>query len=323
MQKIAFVSQPEYFRFIYEDCLDDIFETREFLFQFDMREEDFDELVNFEADYNFFFRGEFFPEPALRRIKGVKIALSSEPFPRKIDGKWEYTLDSVRRYLAFRKIRDKSFDYAFHYDLSSMPLFEKDGLVISGEFVFPVALDIYRPAQEEKKWSLFFIGRSSKYREKFFMPLKHQFTFLHIAHGIWGPELVEYINRSKICLNIHAAKEVSWEPRMQMMLACGAFVISEKISPNPYLRSGIDYVEFSDARDLQDKVAYYLTHDKDREEIVENAKCRVREQFDSKRKFVALIDGIIDGRYSIFSTNGPANSFMNALAFIARCFRKL
>ena len=322
MEKIAFISQPEYFRFIYEDCLNDIFETREFPFKFDMGKNDFDGLVNFAADYNFFFRGEFFPEAALRRIKGVKIALSSEPFPRKIDGKWEYTRDSIKRYLAFRRIRNKSFDYVFHYDISSMPLFVKDGLLISGDFVFPVALDIYKPVQEKKKWDLFFIGRSSEYREKFFMPLKHQFGFLHIAHGIWGPELVDYINKSKICLNIHAAKEVSWEPRMQMMLACGAFVISEKISPNSYLRPGIDYIEFSDAKDLHDKVKFYLTHEKNREEIIENAKCRVQEMFDSRKKFIELIDGIKDGRYRLFSTDGSGDSLLNIIALIMHCFRR-
>ena len=132
MEKVAFISQPEYFRFTYEHDLDDAFEVREFPYHFGMSVDELQDIVDFHADYYVFFRGEFFPELVLRKLTGVKIALSSEPFPRKIKGKWEYTLDSWRRYFEFRSIRNKSFDYIFHYDISSKELFKKDGLSISG-----------------------------------------------------------------------------------------------------------------------------------------------------------------------------------------------
>ena len=301
MKKIAFISQPEYFRFIYEHDLDADFEVKEFSFSgFSISKEDEDKLLELNADYNIIFRGEFFPNEILEEIKGLKIALSSEPFPRKIGNKWEYTLDSIKRYITFRKIRDMKYDYVFHYDVSSKDLFVKDGLGISGEFVFPVATETYKTANEDKKWDVFFIGRSTEHREKLFGPIKHRYNFLHIAHGVWGPELVGYINKSSICINAHAENEISWEPRVQMILAAGAFVLSEKITPNKYLRPGIEYIEYNGTRDLYEKVEYYLAHDAEREKITENARKRIREYFDTKKRFIDLFKEIENGKCQKF-----------------------
>jgi hypothetical protein len=325
VHKIAFIAQPEYFRFAYEDWLKSAFETREFPFKYDMGEHDFDELVHFDADFNFFFRGEFFPGPVLERLRGVKIALSSEPFPRVLNGKWEYTSDSVRRYLAFRQIRARKFDYVFHYDKWSLPLFEKDGLPASGEFVLPVSLKTYRHDNRGKPWDLFFIGRSTVRRERLFLLLKHKFNFLHIAHGVWGEELVDFINRSRICLNVHAEKEISWEPRVQMMLACGAFVLSEKLSPNEYLRPGLEYIEFSDGKDLAEKVGFYLAHEEAKEAIVRNAQHRLNEFFDSRKRFSELMESIRRGRCRNFSasTNGSfLFEMLEKASIVSKKFKK-
>ncbi len=317
MRKLAFISQPEFFRFIYEHDLDKYFIVKEFPFVFSMTEGDFDKLVEFDADYNIFFRGEFFPENVLKKLRGKKIALSSEPFPRKIDNHWEYSLDSVKRYLLFRNnIRMKSFDYIFHYDISSLPLFESDGLKISGEFIFPVARGLYKSKNKAKEWDIFFIGRSTEHREQLFGQLKHHCHFLHIAHGIWGQELVDYIDKSKICLNIHAEEEISWEPRVQMMLACRAFVISEKITPNRYLRPGTDYIEISDEKDLFEKVNYYLRSQRGREKIIRNTEESIDKYFDSKKVFLKFIRDIDEDKYPKFEVRGRENLIFRCLGYI-------
>ena len=59
-KKIAFISQPEYFRFIYENDLDAIAYVKEFPFNFGMSADAFKDLEVYDADYNIFFRGEFF-----------------------------------------------------------------------------------------------------------------------------------------------------------------------------------------------------------------------------------------------------------------------
>lgn len=301
MCTVAVICQPEYFRFCYENDLDKLLNVREFLFNFEMKLGEFKELTNYDADVNIFFRGEHFPEEVLSHLSGVKINLSSEPFPRYIDGKLEYTYDSFNRYLDFRKIRYKKFDYIFHYDESSLDFMARDGLHLSGAFPFPVATDTYFRAETEKLWDLFFIGRSSRHREKYFNHLKHTRNFLHIAHGIWGPPLVKYIHESSICLNIHAENEVSWEPRLQMLLASGAFVISEKITPNPILRPNIDYVEIKTPQELHEAVAYYLAHPFERQEIAESGFQRVRHKLNAIVEFSRLIKEIESGQIVKFT----------------------
>ena len=310
--KIAIFSQPEYFRFMYESDLDSFADVFEFKLNFSLKAADYKQIIEWNADFNFFFRGEFLPDGVLEQMSGIRVAFSSEPFPRKISGYYEYTLDSIQRYFAFRSIRKKPFDYVFHYDSASLPLFQKDKLFISGEFAFPVATSIYAPKENIKKWDIFFIGRSTSHREKYFGPLKHYFQFLHICHGVWGPSLVDFLSSAKICLNIHAENEVSWEPRMQMMLACGAFVISEKISPNDYLRAGIDYIEVNSPKELYSAVEYYLENEAQRIKISESGRLRVLQLLNSKACFEALISDLDHGKYSKFKA-GKASMVLNLI----------
>ena len=305
--KIAFVSQPEYFRFCYESDLNSDHEVREFPFHFGMTETDLDELVAFQPEAVFFFRGEFVPQSVLKKLTGCKIAISSEPFPRYLNGKLEYTLDSVKRYLDFRKrIRNLSYDYVFHYDAASLDYMGKDGLHLSGSFPFPVATDTYYPDNRiEPEWDIFFIGRSTPHRERFFGPLKHHKSFLHICHGIFGPPLVKYIHQAKVNLNVHAENEVSWEPRMQMLLAAGAFVISEPITPNPVLRPGVDYIEARTPAEMFELTDYYLTHDEERQAIAQSGRERVLQCLAAKLTFIKLIKEIELGNYPKFTTRQP------------------
>jgi hypothetical protein len=152
---------------------------------------------------------------------------------------------------------------------------------------------------------MFFIGRSTPHRERFFGPLKHQFQFLHICHGIFGPPLIEYLSQAKICLNVHAEPEISWEPRMQMLLAAGAFVISEPITPNRFLRPGIDYIEATSSTDMYEKAAYYLVHEDERRSIAAAGKARVNELLNAKRNFLQLIDDLDHGKFPNFRITKP------------------
>lgn len=307
--KIAIFSQPEYFRFMYENDLDSFADVFEFKLQVGLSKSDFIPLIEYKADYNFFFRGEYLPDGVLEKLSGVKVALSSEPFPRVVEGKYEYTIDSIKRYFVFRNIRKKPFDYVFHYDDASLDFLKWDQIFISGQFAFPVATSVYKKKINTITWDLFFIGRSTPHREAHFGHLKHIYNFLHICHGVWGEPLLDYICASKICLNIHAENEISWEPRMQMMLACGAFVISEKITPNNYLRPGVDYVEIASADDLYRVVSYYLSHDDERLKIAKSGHDRIREILDSKTNFQNLILDIDGNKYKKYSAGSGSVIF--------------
>ena len=320
--RVAFISQPEYFRFMYENDLADFADVVEFKLQISKSAEHYADLISYQAEYNFFFRGEYIPDRVLTQLTGHKIALSSEPFPRIVDGKREYTRDSLNRYLFFRSIRNKAFDYLFHYDAASLPFMDWDGLEVSGEFAFPVATSVFKPQPCQPSWDIFFIGRSTTHREHYFGLLKHHYNFLHICHGIWGPSLVDYLCAAKVCLNVHAENETSWEPRMQMMLACGVFVVSERITPNSYLRPGIDFIEVDGALAMYQAVEHYLYDDEARAKISRSGYERVHQILDSSKCFRELIEGIHANRFRRFSTR-PGASALNGLLGAQRAWTSL
>ncbi len=296
--KIAFIGQPEYFRFCYEKELDFLGEVREFNLNFSMGLADFIELQKFNADINIFFRGEFVPNEILTSLNGITVNLSSEVFPKYIDRKLVCSLDSIDRYEQFVKaMKDKSFNYVFHYDKTSIQFMKEDNLLLSGEFCFPVATETYKYQNIDEKWDFFFIGRSTKHRESFFSALKHHYNFLHICHGLWGEPLVHYMNQSKILLNIHAENETSWEPRLQMLMATGKMVISEKISDNSYLIPGRDYIEISSPEELHRTAKYYLDNNTERLKIAENGRNKVIDCLSVKKVFVKFFKDLENHQY--------------------------
>ncbi|MBD2666508.1 hypothetical protein B6N60_00180 [Richelia sinica FACHB-800] len=300
--KIAFISQPEYFRFIYENDIDDLAEVKEFNFNFTKNK--FSDLEEFNADVNIFFRGEYFPNSTLERLKGIKVNISSEIFPKIINNEINYSFDSLQRYENFRNlITHKQFDYVFHYDKHSVSFMKDDGINLSGAFGLPVATSIYRKNNLPKRWDFFFIGRSTYHRERFFSSLKHYYEFLHICHGIYGQDLVTYMNQSKILLNIHAEQEISWEPRVQMLMATGGMVISEDIGDNPYFIPGKDFVTVSEPGELLEKSKYYLEHEAERELIALNGMNKVHKYLNSRQVFANFIENLQNEAYQKFSCN--------------------
>ncbi len=152
----------------------------------------------------------------------------------------------------------------------------------------------------KKKWVVFFIGRSTEYRERFLGLLKHYKNVLHIAHGIYGHDFVDFINQSKLVLNLHAENEISWEPRVQMLLACGSMLLSHKITKNDYLTPGVDYIEVdnNDPSDLFSKVEYFLSHENERSVIAANGLTKIRQNFNSLHKFSSLVDDINNKKFN-------------------------
>jgi spore maturation protein CgeB len=124
--------------------------------------------------------------------------------------------------------------------------------------------------------------------------------------------------RSKICLNAHAEPEISWEPRMQMMLSCGVFVMSEKITPNKFIRPNIDYIEYNGTKDLLEKAEYFLKHESERERIAKSGRERILEILDSRKAFPDLINKIENGEILRFQNRPNGNLFFNLICYLVK-----
>jgi hypothetical protein len=304
VKTVAFIAQPEYFDFHYREVLEDVYTVKYFPNTFSENPSFFKSLVEFDADINIFFRGELIPEEVLHSLNGLRVNLSSEPFPKIIDSNSiVYTEDSLSRFEFFLRIFNRPFDYIFHYDEISKSFFENQGIDLSGYFPFPIATEIIKPGESIKKWDMFFSGRSTPHRDKFFGPLKRDFNFLHINHGVAGPDLLDFIHQCRVTLNVHAENEISWEPRTQFLIAAGSLLISEPLSPTCPLRPGIDFIEVNDPWKMYETCEQIITNYNTYKHIAENGRKRIEETLSSRKNFPIFFKELLEGNYKSASFN--------------------
>lgn len=300
--RIAFVGQPEYFRVTYEDlykCKD--YNIKEFVLKWGADTEFYKELIEFNPHIAFFFRPELYPAPLLETLKGIKVALSSEPIPKYINDFLITSQDMKLRFESLKLAKNKKYDYFFHYDKTSLRFLEENGFKIDGEFFFPVSTGIYRPIDCKKIWDWGFSGRDTIHRERFLGVAKRDFNGLHIAHGIYGEEFVRLMNACKIGVNLHIDENISLEPRIQTIMALKVMVMSEPLSHNDLFKPQIHYVEFKQPEEFWEKLRYYLEHDDEREKIALNGFRLVREYLSTRVVFPKLIGYLINQNKSILT----------------------
>ena len=97
-----------------------------------------------------------------------------------------------------------------------------------------------------------FVGRSTPHREKFLLPVKHEFDILHLAFGVDADRLESVLSEHEVTINLHNEPYQSFENRVCIHLAAGHLVISEVLNPRHGLEPGIDYLEIKDPDQLLD-----------------------------------------------------------------------
>jgi len=297
--RIAFVCQPEYFRFVYEDDLDQNYEVKEFMLKWGGNVHYYKDLIKFNPHIAFFFRPELYPNELLEKLKGLKVALSSEPIPKYINNKFITSEDMQLRFESLKGAKDKKYDYFFHFDRTSIKFLRENGFNVEGEFILPVAIGTYRPINCKKKWDWVFSGRDTRHRNRFLEVAKRDFKGLHLAHGIFSEEYVSLVNACKIGINLHVDENVSIEPRLQMLMACKVMVMSEPLSHNELFKPGIHYVEFTKPEEFWEKLRYYLEHNDEREKIALNGLRLVREYLSTKKVFPKFIEYLANKNNSL------------------------
>lgn len=113
----------------------------------------------------------------------------------------------------------------------------------------------------------------------------------YIVNGSQTPRQVAAIYaRSKICLNIHDDKNKGVNPRTFEIMATGAMELLDARSDYDILQPQKDMIVFSNVEEMVSKLEYYLSHDKEREQIAE-AGYRCVKQFRSMENSLNEIFG--------------------------------
>lgn len=294
-KKIAFICQPEYLRCHYEHDLNERYNVFEFRQLYSLSFEDYKSLLEFDADVNIFFKAECVPPEVFKSLRGKVIQISVEPIPKYINGKLICSEDMLQREKGLELIKSMGIDYFFHYDNCSVRYLREKSFNVAGNFTLPIATGTYKPLECDKKWDLFFIGRSTEHREKYLGHIKHHYNMLHIAHGIFGKDIVRFINQSKMAVNLHHENQPSFEPRVQMYMACRIPVMSEPLCPNDLFIPDKHYIEIRSPEDFVKKFEHFLHAEKEREDIAENGYQLIKEKLSSKKVFPTLIENILNG----------------------------
>jgi len=106
-------------------------------------------------------------------------------------------------------------------------------------------------------------------------------------------EYAAIYRRSKIALNFcyHANGIFQLKGRVFEATSCGSMLMeTENPETAKYFEPMIDYVPFSDNKDLVDKVRYYLAHDDEREEIAANGHRKVTEKYNCRIFWQKVLD---------------------------------
>lgn len=113
------------------------------------------------------------------------------------------------------------------------------------------------------------------------------------SDGIWGEELVELYNKTKIVINISqwdAPNLSGLNLRVFDIPACGTFLITDYSDGlKEFFRLGKEIETFKDKEELKDKIAYYLRNDDERERIALNGYKKVLSLGTYKDKMAELL----------------------------------
>ncbi|WP_250865915.1 hypothetical protein [Caballeronia sp. INSB1] len=205
----------------------------------DVDERDYSWLLsvyNFRPQLTLFFRPELYPRHYVESIPGVRVAILSEPLPVLTDGELTYTDETRLRERVYASMAWSAYHWRIFYDKGKQESAEKMRFPIDEFWPLPIDTSHFRPPSAGKKRSfdVTFLGKPTPHRISQLDFLRSSsMSFLWVAHGLSGKRLAEIFRRSKIVLNVHADGHEAFEPRLYLAAACGAGVVTERLSSRP------------------------------------------------------------------------------------------
>jgi hypothetical protein len=201
----------------------------------------------FDPDVVLVFRPEIVPEGTFDGLRAVTAGFLTEPLPRP--GSPSHP-DLDRRLADLETVHGPSFDRIISFDPLIVPTVEQI-LPVWQTMPIPVTDRYFTPvARPRARRRVLFTGRSTGHRESILGPAKHVFELAHLAHGVTGERLIEFLGDSDVGVNLHNEDYPTFENRVCVYLAAGLLLISEPLSPEHGLVPGSDFLEVENADEL-------------------------------------------------------------------------
>jgi len=164
------------------------------------------------------------------------------------------------------------------------------------------SIDIFKAFETKKyDYDLIFIGRYDKDREPFIKFLKETFGYLKLGlfglnktDIVDGSSYLKTIGSSKIGVNYSRKNDISMysSDRIIHLMANGVLVFSPKIPKLDEIFSQDEIVYFEDNEDFEEKIGYYLSHEKERVQIAKKGWEKAHNYFNEKTVTQNLLNKI-------------------------------
>jgi hypothetical protein len=258
--KIATVGPRTYFEnHTIAECND--WETRHFHTEFNDLQS-LRELQDFSPDLSIFYRPELYPVETVEGFSGKKIAFYTEPISAKKNRIWKSS-ELKTRNIAYSFMKTEPYHRRYLFDKSY--LLGSELLKLKVDFFSPLPINekYFQNQNLKRNIDICFIGKPTAHRVKKLDQLRwSKFNFKWIAHGVQGREVADLFNRSKVVLNLHADEHIAgYEPRIDLAVACGSVVASEKLQSRRKIHSNI--LQFESFEDLNLEVAVRKAENED------------------------------------------------------------
>lgn len=248
-------------------------------------------LRELDPDVVLVFRPEIIPPGLFDSLRALTIGYLTEPLPR---GDGTDHPDLRGRMSELEEVDARNFDRIVSFD----PLIAETAanvLPVWRSLPLPVADSLFMDVRERAHPPrLLFVGRSTEHREQRLAAVKRAHPIVHIGHGLFGEQLIRFLGRADVQLNLHNNPYPSFENRVCIALAAGHLVISEPLSPCHGLAPGTDYIEASTSAQLL-ALLDGLAREPDAFAEVQAAGRQQAERFRASRVYPALVrDALAD-----------------------------
>ena len=143
----------------------------------------------------------------------------------------------------------------------------------------------------EKIYDFIFVGSLYPERRKILEKLETKFK-VKVFSNLFGEEMVKVYNQSKIVFNKSAAGETNL--CLFEALSCGSFLISDRLAPEVGLEDLLvnkkHLILYDTENDLMGKVAYYLSHEQERETIAEQGRNEVLNKHTYRHRALQVLE---------------------------------
>lgn len=238
-----------------------------------------------------FFRGEFAPRGIINQLYGKKIWVSTEPIERQDvnnlffgNGK-----DFVREH---RKL----FDYMTHYDETEVDKINQT-LQVNQAFPLPTNLLTHDVEYKQKLYDGVFLGRVNERRSVLLGAIKKDYDFLHVDHGLIGPESIRAHNQARIGISLQVGDFKQFPHRVMNMMACGLPIICDELTHTNFLKEGEEkyFCFMKDNSPIKMYEAFKKLLEDEDWRITCGKKMReiVEREFDASKKWKELLEVIV------------------------------